>query len=113
VIDCATEPLYPLAEVIRGRWFPPSRGGKSLHYSTLIRWILKGVRGTDGSFVRLEAVRCGSKWCTTRAAAQRFIERLTPQLDADDSTPAPQSRTPLQRRKAAERAGERLEEMGI
>lgn len=113
MIDCATEPLHPLADVIRGRWFPPSRGGKSLHYSTLLRWILRGVRTPDGGLVRLEAVRCGSKWCTTRAAAQRFIERLTPSLDADNGTPALQPRTPHQRRKAAERAGERLEQMGI
>jgi hypothetical protein len=50
----------------------------------------------------------GSKWCTSREAAQRFVERLTPQLQeqrAAGDTPIPTPKTLGQRRRAAERPG--------
>src|SRR3954451_21712132 len=111
MIDISAESPRPLADVIREGWFPPSRGGKSLHYSTLLRWILRGARPSEGRLVRLDAVRIGHKWCTSRAAAQRFVEALTPRLDVD--APAPTPRTSGHRQRAAERAGEVLERLGI
>jgi hypothetical protein len=51
---------------------PPGRRGRPTHLSTLLRWIKPGVRG-----VRLEAVRLGGRWVTSREALQRFADRLT------------------------------------
>jgi hypothetical protein len=88
---------------------PGRCGEKPLHLSTMFRWIVKGVQGPDGSRVRLEAVKLGSRWMTTRQALQRFAERLTPRAQADASA----GRTPGQRQRAAEQAGKELAAIGI
>ncbi len=59
---------------------PPSRNGRPVSTSTLVRWILHGLLGPDGEIVRLEAVRLGSRWVTDEGALQRFVERLTPDM---------------------------------
>jgi hypothetical protein len=69
------------------------------------------VKSLSGEIVRLEAARLGSRWVTSREALQRFAERLTPQLSDKSVSPAPRTRTLRQR--ASERAGKRLEEVGI
>jgi hypothetical protein len=51
---------------------PPTRQGKPVHASTLVRWILHGVRG-----VRLEAARLGGRWVTSHEALDRFSAALT------------------------------------
>jgi hypothetical protein len=109
MIDLTTEQPLTLAEACR--LVPPGRGGRRTHLSTLLRWITSGVRTAGGSVVRLEALRLGGKWVTSREALQRFAERLTPSLEDPADTPAP--RTPTARRRAAERAGAELERRGI
>jgi len=68
------------------------------------------VPGPDGNRVRLEAVRCGGKWLTSREALERFTEAITPRFDPD-ACPAP--RTATQRQRASERAGKRLAHEGF
>jgi hypothetical protein len=70
MIDLLTERTITLVEA--ARLVPPGRGGRPTHLSTLLRWIKPGVRG-----VRLEAVRLGGRWVTSREALQRFADRLT------------------------------------
>ena len=82
-----------------------SADGQKLHVSTILRWILRGVDG-----VKLEAVRLGGRWVTSREALQRFAERLTPRLDGD---PVHTPRTPTARRRASERAERELGIFGI
>jgi hypothetical protein len=60
--------------------------------------------------VRLEAVRCGGHWVTSKEALSRFFARLTPIFN---DTPAPAPRTPGQRDRSAKRVGKRLEQIGI
>jgi hypothetical protein len=60
--------------------------------------------------VRLEAVRLGNRWMTSREALQRFTERLTPRID-DNPVPAP--RPAARRRRASERAEAELERLGV
>jgi hypothetical protein len=67
------------------------------------------VRAPSGDLVRLEAVRLGGRWLTSREALQRFAEALTPRLR--DSSPSP--RSTAKRRRARERAAEQLEQIGI
>jgi hypothetical protein len=96
---------------------PPGRNGARAQISTLIRWIINGVKKSDGSRIRLEAQRLGCKWITSRAAIAQFSQELTPQLsDEQQQTPAPSSvapRTPGQRQRAADQAAKRLEAVGI
>ncbi len=110
MLDLTTE--APLTLAAACQLIPPGRGGKRTHLSTLIRWVTSGVKAPGGQIVRLEALRLGGKWVTSREALQRFAEALTPRLDAA-ATPAPKTRTPGQARRAAEKAGEELERMGV
>jgi hypothetical protein len=108
VIDLTAETPIPLQDACR--LIPPARNGKRCHLSTVLRWILAGARGPSGERVRLEAVRLGDRWLTSREALQRFSERLTPCLDSPASPPP---RTPTQRRRASERAARELEKEGV
>lgn len=88
---------------------PQGLAGKKLHRSTLIRWITRGVDGPEGK-VRLEGLRIGSRYCTSREAIARFVDALNSRLKGK---PTPALRTPGRRQRAAERAGKRLQEIGI
>lgn len=90
--------------------FPGHRGANRLHPATLTRWILKGVRGTDGTVVKLEAVHLGGRWLTSEAALRRFAAALT--AAGTPAGDAPQSRTPTDRQRASERAADELRDMG-
>jgi hypothetical protein len=107
------------AEVLNGsglslskaaRCFPSFREDKPVAASTVFRWIFAGVRLPDGSRVRLEAVRLGGRWLTSREAIQRFMEAQTPTF-GDSAAPKP--RTTKQRESAADRAGKELTAIGI
>ena len=79
-------------------------------FATLWRWILRGVPDPNGVRVRLEALRCGGKWLTSREALERFAKRLTPDL-TDEPRLLPRS---LQKRRlASERAAMELQKMGV
>jgi hypothetical protein len=108
VIDLSTETAIPLAAA--AKLIPPGRGGRRTHLSTLVRWILRGSRGPEGARVKLEAMRVGNRWITSREALQRFAEALTPRHAAQESL-AP--RSPAKRRGASERAARQLDELGI
>jgi hypothetical protein len=102
MIDLTTETPIPLAAATR--LIPPGRNGKATALSTVLRWILRGAKAPDGQTVRLEAIRLGGRWMTSKAALQRFAERLTPQLE-----PTPVVRSPAARGRASERAGRELD----
>jgi hypothetical protein len=106
MIDVANESLLSLAQA--AATLPPGRGGKKVHLSTILRWILDGVRRPTGR-VQLEAIRVGGRWLTSKEALQRFAERLTP----DCSQPVQWPRTPAARRRASDRAAKELEKAGI
>lgn len=108
MLDTTAETLIPLADACN--LIPPARHGKKTHLSTLLRWILRGTRNLAGDMVRLEAVRMGSRWMTTREALQRFAEALTPCVD---SPHAATPRTATQRQSASERAARELDRIGI
>jgi hypothetical protein len=60
------ETLISLPEVCR--LLPPGRNGARPALGTVLRWILSGSRAPDGTLVKLEAVRVGAKWLTSREA---------------------------------------------
>jgi hypothetical protein len=108
MIDLTAETIIPLKTACTR--VPPARDGKRTHLATILRWIMNGARGPNGERVKLEAVRLGGRWMTSHEALQRFAERLTP---ATAETPMATPRTPTARRRAAERAGQELEKLGI
>jgi hypothetical protein len=108
MIDLSKEQPFSLAAATA--FVPPARNGKRTHLSTLLRWILTGCKAPSGEVVRLEAVRLGGRWMTSREAIQRFAEKLTPRM-GDAHAPAP--RTSKQRQRDSERAAVVLEKLGI
>jgi hypothetical protein len=108
MLDLTAERLIPLAD--GAKIVPPARSGKRTHFSTLLRWVLKGAKAPDGTLVKLEALRVGGRWMTSPQAIQHFALALTPRLDGNDR---PTPRTPGQRRRDDERAATELERKGI
>jgi hypothetical protein len=116
VIDLANETTIPLSKIPKR--FPHlgrddgEGGGKRLCFSTVWRWVSKGVLGPDGRRVKLEALKLGGQLVTTEQALQRFAEQLTPPAE-DRPTQATTSRSLDKRRRASERAAQKLEQIGI
>jgi hypothetical protein len=108
VIDLSTESVLSLKEA--AKLLPPGRLGRPTSFACLWRWVLSGARAPDGGTVKLEALRLGGRWVTSRQALQRFAERLTPRVDDD---PAPLPRSPARRQREDERAARKLDEIGI
>ena len=108
MIDLTCESVLSLTQATQ--LLPPGRGGARPTLSCILRWILKGARSPSGELVRLEALRIGGRWVTSREALQRFAEALTPQLNGHA---APPPRSTAKRRRASERAAKELERLGI
>jgi len=93
-----------------GRLFPGHRGGGTVDPSTAFRWVTRGAKATDGTVVKLEAVRVGGRWITSRGAVARFVAALTAAA-YPASTPAPKvTNSPASQR--SERAAAKLKEKG-
>jgi hypothetical protein len=107
MLDLKAETPLSLAQA--ARLVPPTRLDKPVHVSTIVRWILHGVRG-----VRLGAVRIGGRWVTSREALERFSAALTAQHDASLIPPnqaaRPSSVTHQRRQEHLERE---LREIGL
>jgi hypothetical protein len=87
-ISVDDEQLVTLNELARS--LPKRRNNRPVHVSTIHRWRTRGLSGG----IRLEAVRIGGVWHTSREAFVRFCERLT----AASAPPAPDWSPPRSRR---------------
>jgi hypothetical protein len=91
---------------------PGSRGSGRTHPSTILRWVTRGTPLPDGTRIRLEGVRCGSRWCTSVEALARYTAVLTAASAPTDTQPAqPIPRSPAQRRRASDIAARRADEL--
>jgi hypothetical protein len=106
MINLKTEKLISLVQA--ARMMPRGRRDGAVHLSTVLRWILRGVKRPDGETVKLEAIRIGCRWLTSVESLQRFGDELTP-CDAHAEVP----RTPGKRERAIRRAEKELERIGI
>jgi hypothetical protein len=104
----ATPALVTIARA--ARFFPSFKTEGATHVSTLTRWILRGLPDGKGGRVKLRAVRLPGGWATTQEWIERFLEALT---DCRTEPAGAAPRTPNQRRKAAERAGRELDQLGL
>jgi hypothetical protein len=108
MIDLTSE--SPLSLNQAARWLPPGRCNRPVSFNCVLRWILNGANGPDGQIVRLEAVRLGGRWLTSREAIQRFAEALTPPTSDRQMSPA---RIRRQRRRTAEHTERELDKLGL
>jgi hypothetical protein len=56
--------------------------------ATAWRFVRHGCRARDGSLVKLEAIRAGSRYLTSRAAVRRFVQRLSAEQPAPPLPPS-------------------------
>jgi hypothetical protein len=108
MIDISSETLLPLREA--ARLIPSHRRGVPVSYTCLWRWAARGVKGPDGTTVRLETVKLGTRTLTSKEALARWAQRLTPRAN---DTPATPPRTARQQRAAAARAERELSKLGV
>jgi hypothetical protein len=87
--------------------FGQSRKDSSVSPSCVWRWAKHGVEISGGDRVRLEALKLGSRWLTSKGAMQRFLARLQ---RADQTTSA---RTTKERSASDADAGRQLQRFGI
>ena len=86
MLDLTTETTISLADATR--LVPPGRGGKPLPFKYCFALGSAAREAPDGQLVRLQAVRLGGKWVTSRESLQRLRRALTPRLDdAPAATP--------------------------
>ncbi len=95
-----------------GRMFPAHRGEGTVDPSTVFRWVNRGAKTAGGQMVKLEAVRVGGRWLTSRGAVARFVQALTPAADPVPKPLTATPRTPAARLRASERAGRELDQRG-
>ena len=74
-----SEPLVNLHAICRR--VPEFRPGHPTSYSTVLRWVVRGVRGPNGDTIRLEAIKLSGRWVTSLPAFQRFMEHLAPRFE--------------------------------
>jgi hypothetical protein len=116
VIDLSNETTIPLSKL--PKHFPHlGRDGneadrKRLCFSTVWRWVSKGVLGPGGRRVKLEALKLGGQLITTEQALQRFAEKSTPH-DEGETVPAAASRSTGKRQKSSERDNAELVRLGM
>jgi len=106
-IDILNETILSLRDA--AKLVPPYRIGRPVSFNCVLRWILDGSRAVNGQTVKLEAVRLGARWVTSREALARFAQALTPTMKDRTAGPAP---TTKQRRKQADHAASELAKMG-
>lgn len=87
-----------------GRLFPGHRANGTVDPSTVFRWLTKGMRTADGLVVKLEAVRVGGRWLTSRGAVSRFVATLTAAADPTSAATTPTPRAPAARNRASEKS---------
>lgn len=105
-IEIRNEKLINLSQA--AGLFPPSRRGRPVHVSCLMRWIMEGVRTSSGR-IRLDAIRVGGRWVTSIEAIERFAAAQTPSRP-DAAVPPP---SPASQKRASARAASRLKELGL
>lgn len=106
-IDVFSEKVVSLKEAVR--MLPRKGHTNTLHFSTIYRWIMRGLKTKDGLVVRLETIKVGGTLCTSQEALQRFFDRLS----GDTAVVAPPSFTKRQRERHLDKVEEELRKLGI
>lgn len=106
-LDVFSEKVIGLKEA--SQLLPKTTGNKTVHFATLFRWILGGLKAKDGFVVRLESVKIGGRLCTSQEALQRFFDRLS----GNQQVVTPPTITSRQRLRQIKAAEEDLRRAGI
>jgi hypothetical protein len=80
--------------------FFPRSDRRNVHYATLYRWALTGVRG-----VKLETIKVGGLLYTSTEAIERFVTAQTANNRADSPVATNPTQGQIQAEQALNRAG--------
>lgn len=102
-------PTQLLSEIEGGTGVPTGPASRILggcDPSTVFRLMARGTRLADGTVVKLESVRIGHKWWTSRPAIARYLTAI--------NNPAAEeiAARPAKKRKQKSNSNERLAAMG-
>jgi hypothetical protein len=86
------------------------RAGRPCHPSTVVRWMLDGIKLGDGRRLRLEHIRITDRLMTSKRALLRFLAAQQDPSSIPDST---SPRSPAERRRAHAKAEAELKATGI
>jgi hypothetical protein len=106
MIDLSRETLLSFGQIAK---LVPGRGGKPIDPATVWRWSRVGVRAPDGTMVKLECIKIGGRFCSSREALDRFIAAT----NEPAHSPTLLSRTPARRKPSSERAVAKLAKAGV
>jgi ABC-type transport system substrate-binding protein len=96
--------LYPITKAVRLAL------GVTLHNSTIIRWVNRGIKSKSGERIRLKAKVVAGRYFTTQDDVIHFNDRVNSDCGRNDIT---SPRTPKQTNAAYEKARKRLESLGL
>jgi hypothetical protein len=88
------------------RWLPPSKTGKPVHTSVLMRWADRGIVGPGGERIYLSTWRCGGQRMTSQAAIEEFL------LALNAGSPAAKSDADADLARRAAAASKALQDLG-
>jgi hypothetical protein len=86
------------------------RSRRGTHPSTIVRWMVDGIRLSDGRTLKLEHIRVSNRLMTSRAALIRFLAAQQEPCPAPTIGPP---RSPAERRRSNARAEAELERRGV
>ena len=75
-----------------GRLCPQNRPGVSVSPTSVVRWIVEGVRLRGGGRLKLPAVRYPSGWRISEDDFEQFIARLTTDRTEEAASPVTEAR---------------------
>jgi hypothetical protein len=93
----------------------PGRNGRPIHPASIIRWIVDGVRLTNGARLRLRAARWPGGWRIADDDLDDFVAAVTADRLGDTTLATPPSPVCESARRQRERArtSRKLDEFGI
>ena len=103
--------LEPLSSDTAVLWLDVA--DRPVNVSTLARLAAKGIRLSDGSRVRLEAIRTPSAWLSCEEWLHSFLDAITADRVGDNAPPADAPRTTASRRRELKRVDRELYEAGF
>jgi hypothetical protein len=86
------------------------RKRRGTHPSTIVRWMVDGVRLSDGRTLKLEHIRVSNRLMTSRAALIRFLAAQQEPCVPPTIEPP---RSPAERLRSNARAEAELERLGV
>jgi hypothetical protein len=109
----APPPLAYLTPAQLAKKLPRQRSRRPVHVRTVARWILTGTMLSNGTRLRLKAVRTPGGWLSTELWLGEFLNLLAEDRIGEDPSPYTAPRSTAGRRRELERVNRELDKSGL